>query len=195
MSQVSDLSDATEFIDIDSFDTLPLLLPSSPSEASVSTSSSTKPKRQRTSWVYKHMPEEDVEYRYYSRNGKEEWHCKYCSKTYTTNGGTSVIQGHLDKYHHITAQSKRQIQNQKRQLTIDDAMAQQVVSRRRLTSGGDSLDPNVLELLFTKVITTGNLPLCVVEKPEFRELLYYLNHDIDTWLPSSHTVFTTICPI
>ncbi|KAI8411204.1 hypothetical protein FOFC_07798 [Fusarium oxysporum] len=45
----------------------------------VSTTSSTKP---RTSWVFSHMPDEEVETRYYNqRTGKEEWRCKHCDKT------------------------------------------------------------------------------------------------------------------
>ncbi|OBS17545.1 hypothetical protein FPOA_26357 [Fusarium poae] len=59
----------------------------------VSTTSSTKP---RTSWVFSHMPDEEVETRYYNqRTGKEEWRCKHCDKTYASSGGTAAPAKHL----------------------------------------------------------------------------------------------------
>jgi hypothetical protein len=53
-----------------------------------------KPKQQ-ASWVYKHMPDVDAETRHYDDNGKLEWRCQYCSKTYALSGGTAVIMDHL----------------------------------------------------------------------------------------------------
>ncbi|KAG8664959.1 uncharacterized protein FPOAC1_012936 [Fusarium poae] len=59
----------------------------------VSTTSSTKP---RTLWVFSHMPDEEVETRYYNqRTGKEEWFCKHCDKTYASSGGTAAPAKHL----------------------------------------------------------------------------------------------------
>ncbi|KAI3573713.1 hypothetical protein IWW34DRAFT_754662 [Fusarium oxysporum f. sp. albedinis] len=53
-----------------------------------STTSSIKP---RTSWIFSHMPDEEIETRYYNeRTGKEEWRCKHCDRTYACSGGTAA---------------------------------------------------------------------------------------------------------
>ncbi|KAF5705165.1 ribonuclease H [Fusarium mundagurra] len=58
-----------------------------------STTSSTKP---RTSWVFSHMPDEEMETRYYNpRTGKEEWRCKHCDRAYACSGGTAAPAKHL----------------------------------------------------------------------------------------------------
>lgn len=59
--------------------------------------------------------------------------------------------------------------------------------RRRLNDGcGDSIDPDQLEALYVRFITACSLPFRLIECPEFRALLAYLNSDIDTWLPDTH---------
>jgi hypothetical protein len=90
MSQASIISSSDlEYLDISS--SPPPSLPRFSPESSPPTSTSHSiHKRLRTSWVYKHMPDPNTEYRYFNR-GKEEWRCKYCSKAYSTNGGTRVI--------------------------------------------------------------------------------------------------------
>jgi hypothetical protein len=135
------------------------------------------------------MPDPDIKRRYTNRAGKEEWRCKYCSKSYCTNGGTRIIQNHLQSSHHLEESSSREILLKKRQVSIEDALTQageSRVTRRRLTTGGNSLNPDIVEVLFVKLTTTGNLPLQLVELPEFRDFLYYLNTDIDSWLPKTH---------
>ncbi|KAF5981722.1 ribonuclease H-like protein [Fusarium bulbicola] len=59
--------------------------------------------------------------------------------------------------------------------------------RRRLNDkSGDSIDPDQLEVLYVRFITACSLPFRLVECPEFRALLAYVNNDIDTWLPDTH---------
>ncbi|KAG6996832.1 hypothetical protein FocnCong_v015199 [Fusarium oxysporum f. sp. conglutinans] len=73
----------------------------------VSTTSSTKP---RTSWVFSHMPDEEVETRYYNqRTGKEEWRCKHCDKTAqgTGVGPEDHRQGRIEKRYHQRKRGKR----------------------------------------------------------------------------------------
>jgi hypothetical protein len=48
-----------------------------------------------------------------------------------------------------------------------------------------------VEVLFVKLITTGNLPLQLVQLPEFRDFIYYLNPDVEIWLPTSHQTIKT----
>jgi hypothetical protein len=141
------------------------------------------------------MPDPDPEYRYFHK-GKEEWRCKYCSKAYSTNGGTRVIQRHLFEKHTKSEKSSRENISAKRQQSIEHALElsqDQSFKRRKLNttnSDGNSLDGNHLEVLYIKFLTACHLPLRLVECPEFRDLLNYINDDIDTWLPTSHTTIT-----
>jgi hypothetical protein len=142
------------------------------------------------------MPDPNTEYRYFSTTGKEEWRCKYCPKAYNINGGTRVIQRHLLEKHTKTEKSSREETSAKRQRSIEHALElaqNQSFKRRKLnTSYGDSnsLDGSHLEVLYIKFLTACHLPLRLVECPEFRDLLSYINDDIDTWLPSSHNTIT-----
>ena len=104
--------------------------PTSPTPFSVHT-------RLRTSWVYKHMPAPDTEYRYFSTTGKEEWRCKYCPKAYSINGGTRVIQRHLLEKHKKTEKSSREDTSAKRQRSIEHALElsqNQSFKRRKLNT-------------------------------------------------------------
>ncbi|KPA35156.1 transposase [Fusarium langsethiae] len=59
--------------------------------------------------------------------------------------------------------------------------------RRRLNDQpGDSINPDQLEVLYVRFITACSLPFRLVECPEFRALLAYINKDVDTWLPDTH---------
>lgn len=163
-----------------------------------SSSSESRPvaRRPRTCWVFKHMPDESAEAKYYNSSGKEEWRCKYCSKTYATNGGNSCIKRHLLEKHAKTETSSRETISAKRQRSIEHALKlaeDQSFKRRRLNttgSDGHSLDGGHLEVLYIKFLTACHLPLRLVECPEFRDLLNYVNNDIDTWLPTSHATIT-----
>jgi hypothetical protein len=41
-------------------------------------------------------------------------------------------------------------------------------------------------VLFVRLIASAHLPLRLVESIEFRDFLFYLNKDVETWLPSSY---------
>ena len=61
--------------------------------------------------------------------------------------------------------------------------------RRKLVDsdgGAVPLNGDVIEVLYVKFISARNMPLRLVECPEFRAFLYYLNKDIDRWLPATH---------
>jgi hypothetical protein len=59
--------------------------------------------------------------------------------------------------------------------------------RRRLNeSQGESMDPDQLEILYVRWVSACSVSFRMVECPEFRALLFYINKDIDTWLPRSH---------
>jgi hypothetical protein len=166
----------------------PSPLISSSDESVLNSITSTPKQRPRTSWVYRHMPAEDIETRYTSNNGKDLWKCKYCTKTYATNGGTSVIKKHLSEKHHIGDLSQRQTQAIKRQMTLQEAHnTNATTKRRRLSPGGESIAPDILEKLVVKLIVNGNLAFNFIELPAFKELCLYLNSDTDSWLPNSHS--------
>ena len=153
------------------------------------TSNSTNTRR--TAWIYNHMPDPDSEKRYYDNSQREIWICQYCRKTYQISGGTRLPAKHLQKEHDIPDQSARQVRNKRQQSSIENAIKlgdQLPQKRRRLEeNSGDSICGDHLEVLFVKFITSCNLPLRIVECPTFRDLLYYLNRDIDSWLPKSHS--------
>ena len=155
------------------------------------TTDSDKSNRKRTSYVFKHMPNEDPETTYWHyRTRKPEWRCRYCNKHYALNGGTRIIKAHLKGSHSITDQSPREVTTKKRQLSLEDAMAaaqEHPRIRRKLRDHGDSIKGDPLEVLFIRLLATGNLPLRLVELGEFRDFLFYLNKDVDAFLPASHT--------
>jgi len=133
------------------------------------------------------MPDKDMETHYTSNHGKDVWRCKYCPKSYATNGGTTVIKSHLAGTHKIGQTSTRQVQIQKRQLSLEEAAINApAYRRRRLAPGGEDLSPDVLEAMLTRVLVAGNLPLTFVKLPEFRDFCFLLNQDIESWLPGSH---------
>lgn len=154
--------------------------------------SSTKP---RTSWVFSHMPDEDIETRYYNeRTRKEEWRCKHCNRTYACSGGTAAPAKHLTGRppdgHGLPRGAPRTCKVANIRTILEQARvsaAENPRKRRRLNDQcGDSIDPDQLEVLYVRFLTACSLPFRLVECPEFRAFLAYLNDDIDTWLPDTH---------
>lgn len=162
----------------------------------LSRSTASTKSKPRFSWVFKHMPDENIETRYYNEiTGKEEWRCRYCPKTYACSGGTGAPSDHLTdpiskKGHGLQRDSAREVKAKNLQGTIDAALAtaeEQNHKRRRLNDqSGGSINAGALEVLYTRLIVACSLPFRLVECPEFRQFLYYLNKDIDTWLPKNH---------
>src|ERR1700752_3326730 len=112
-STASRASSPLSTIDLEQFDDHETLTPSPSTPISpTSTSTSSSKRKPRTSWIFQHMPDKDPETVY--RNGitnKEEWRCKYCTKTYALSGGTSAPTAHLvavvPKGHSIQLNSPR----------------------------------------------------------------------------------------
>ena len=125
-------------------------IPSSPSPQSScsntqssSTFTESKPLRNRTCWVYKHMPDPDIRTKYYSTTSKLEWRCKYCSKRYTINRGTRLIKSHLHADHGISELSIQQERSVKRQMSIQDVLVTATSNpqkRRRLRGNLEETD-------------------------------------------------------
>ena len=162
----------------------------------LSTSSTAVVVKPRTSWVFKHMPDQRVETRYFNaRTGREEWRCKHCNKAYTLTGGTAAPARHLTdpppNGHGLPREAPRAIKVASIRTILDNARlaAEEYPRKRRRLDGeaGESIDPDQLEVLYVRFITACSLPLRMVECPEFRALLAYLNHDIESCLPDTHT--------
>jgi len=141
------------------------------------------------------MPDEDIETRYYNqRTRKEEWRCKYCEKTYSCSGGTAAPAKHLTEPppdgHGLPKGAPRSAKIRTIRTILEQARLtaeENVRKRRRLNDQyGDSIDPDQLEVLYVRFITACSLPFRLVECPEFRALLSYVNADVDTWLPDTH---------
>jgi hypothetical protein len=171
--------------------------PATPPEASPSDSFVPLPKKQnkknqRNSWVYKWMRDGvDMQYVFLNSEGKEEWRCKFCMANYKISGGTGTISDHLKTYD-ITKDSEENTRAKNVQIDIAKAIesVQETPQKRRKlnSSNGGSLplDGDTIEVLYVKFISACNLPLRLVECPEFRAFLHYLNEDIDRWLPTLH---------
>ncbi|KAH7471723.1 hypothetical protein FOMA001_g13235 [Fusarium oxysporum f. sp. matthiolae] len=157
-----------------------------------STTSSIKP---RTSWIFSHMPDEEIETGYYNeRTGKEEWRYKHCDRAYACSGGTAAPVKHLmdppPDGHGLPRGAPRTTKVTTIRTILERARAVAEGNphkRRRLNDQpGDSINPDQLEVLYVRFITACSLPFRLVECPEFRALLAYINKDVDTWLPDTH---------
>lgn len=141
------------------------------------------------------MPDEDRETRYYNqRTGKEEWRCRHCNKTYSCSGGTAAPAKHLTDPppdgHGLSRGAPRTSKVVNIRAILEQARLtaeENPRKRRRLNDqAGDSIVPDQLEALYVRFISACSLPFRLVECPEFRALLLYLNDDVDTWLPDTH---------
>ena len=168
-----------------------------PIELSITSTTSTIPRsrkptekhRIRTSFVWSHMP--GPANTIYQKGVPEViyWRCKYCPKEYRESGGTAHIAGHLRAIHKVidTPQEQQKISQQ---LSISAAMERGLETqhkRRRLdTIQSNTIDPSTLEQLFIRWISRCSVSFRMTEIPEFRDLLLYLNPEVNNWLPTSH---------
>ena len=144
------------------------------------------------------MPDLNIKTKYYlTTNSQLKQRCKYCPKRYALNKGTRCIKSYLKTIHNISKDSPREERAKKRQLSIKDALATGLVNpqKRRCLEILDPtniyINPDQLEVLYIKFLVSCNLSLRLVESPAFRDLLTFLNKDIDIWLPDSHNTILT----
>ena len=169
--------------------------PSTEEQSTRSTSpqllSSSVTQRNRTSFVWKHMP--GPVNTIYARGQRVYWRCKYCTKEYRESGGTGYIALHLKAAHDIHDIAKQQHASSQ-QLSIASAFQQGEESqykRRRLNTLPSSINPATLEQLFVRWISSCSIAFRIVERSEFRDLLFFLNPGINTWLPTEHHTIQT----
>jgi hypothetical protein len=153
--------------------------------------SSTTPttRKIRTSWVYRHMPDEDMQTLYYNEiTAEEEWRCRYCDTTLATSGSTSGPSTHLISKHNFIKGDERDAKATRIQQSMEQAFAiaaHNPHKRRKLD--GETIKQDELEVLWVRAIVAANLPFRLVESPEFRAFLIYLNDEVTDTLPKNHT--------
>jgi hAT family C-terminal dimerisation region/BED zinc finger len=138
----------------------------------------------RHSWVFRHMPDEDMQTKYYNEATKsEEWRCRYCVKVYACSGGTTAPARHLEDFHEIPKDSARDVTVKNIQRSIGDAFAQAAANpqkRRRLDT--DEVSQDRLESLWIRCLVSCNLAFNIVTNPEFRAFIMYLNSQAEEFL-------------
>jgi hypothetical protein len=127
----------------------------------------------------------------YQQEGSEAiyWCCKYCPKEYRESGSTAFIAVYLQTVHGIVDSQEQQ--NTLQQLSISTAIARGLETqykRRRLDLvQSTTINLSTLEQLFIQWISRCSVSFNVVEISEFRNLLVYLNPEINNWLLTSYS--------
>ena len=138
----------------------------------------------RHSWVFRHMPDEDMQTKYYNEVTKlEEWRCRYYTKTYLTSGSTSGPGNHLEDFHEIPRDSPRDTVVKNIQRSLKSAFATAAANpqkRRRLDT--DEVSQDKLESLWVRCLVSCNLAFNIVSNPEFRAFILYLNSQAEEFL-------------
>ena len=100
------------------------------------------------------------------------------------------MEKHLN-WHGVSEDTPQDVRIKNQQINLSVAIASAEAhpqKHRRLQDKPTQtpLDGDVVEVLYVKFIAACNQSLRLVECPEFRDFLVYLNEDINTWLPGSH---------
>jgi hypothetical protein len=140
-------------------------------QSSTLTRTGKKKGQSRTSLIWNHttVGRHDI---VFNARGKSVWRYKYCQKEYSEAGGTTIIVAHL-KEHKVDIISTTVVRQAAIQSNIANAFqrAEQSTTykRRRLALlENQSLDPAVLEYLYTHWITTCRVPFYIASQATFR---------------------------
>ncbi len=159
------------------------------SSVGLTTSLSSRKQRIRTSKIWDHTPGTRTSV-YINSSGKGVWRCAYCLKEYLETSGTRTISQHLLVAHEIELETAQAEKAAKRQSNIDDAFlrGQETSYKRRLLSivPTQTLDPATLEILYVRWISACGIAFRMVEIEEFRDLIQYLNKEVNNHLPKAH---------
>jgi hypothetical protein len=146
--------------------------------------------KQRYSWVFKHMPHDDMYTLYYNDDGEEVWRCRYCAnaKLYKISGSTSGPSGHLTDYHGIPGGSARDVQAKNVQRSLEQGFATARANpQKRRRPDTETIEQDRLEALWVRCVVSCNLSFRLVANTEFRAFVKYLNEDAESLLAASHT--------
>jgi hypothetical protein len=140
---------------------------------------------------------EDMQTVFLNDDGIEIWPCRYCTKAgkkkeYFVSRGTKNIENHL-KSHSVYQNTPMENRLLQQQQSIQEAMESaehNTTKKRKLTEESleeKPLDGAMLESLFVHWIATDNQALRLVECPEFRAFLTYLNSNVNVYLTNAHS--------
>ena len=109
------------------------------------------------------------------------------------SGGTKNISDHLEGSHSIYENSPMEKRMQQQQQSIQDAIDSAQLNpnkKRKLMEEIPTekpLDGATLESLFVRWVASNNQALSLVECPEFRAFLTYLNSNVNVYLANLYT--------
>lgn len=173
-SEISDLN--SDIFNAELVESLPL--------PSIQISSSSK-NVTRTSWVWSHMPgPTDTVYCKLGSN-VVLWRCKYCTSEYQIRGGTTHIRRHLNKKHSVFESERPTIIA--RQLGIQTAIQHAQESRSKCCRVDVNINQGELKQLLIRWIVGSSISFRMIESSQFRNLLYFLNPNINEALPVSQS--------
>jgi hypothetical protein len=163
----------------------PLNLPSS-SVSIESTSATQFPglSGNRSSWVWRHNKGGIKAIKLGGKTGKDQlWVCSHCGKEMIPGNSTSWISRHLIKDHHqIQGETPHQIE-QKGTIQRAFASAAEDNSKRRRISA--IISQQELKQLLIRWTASCSIPFRMCENLHFRNLLFFLNEDVNEALPQS----------
>ena len=146
-------------------------------------SSVTSQKRDRNSYIWSHMPG-PINTIYTNSKNAVVWRCGLCGKEYTERGGTTAPKGHLLKYHAIDNPLKgvKQLAQTTSIIKAFERGKEATNKRRKIHT---SFDLATFKELFVRWISRCSIPYRMSTIPEFRDLLAFLNEDVEAALPAN----------
>ena len=144
------------------------------------------------------MPDDDINVEYFDDLGRLIWRCRYCPYSYALSGGVGHAAKHLTgpdnlspfPGHGMIKESPRGVEVKRKQQSLEQsigiALAHKAKRRRQGEPGGDSVDPDILEHKYVKFLVVTNQSFRLCSSNKFRDLLSFLNNDIDQWLLRSN---------
>jgi hypothetical protein len=127
--------------------------------SSVPTSTSLYTIKPRSSWIFRHMTNEDMQTKYYDNDGKEIWKCKYCPSTYLLSGRTSGPAKHVVGKHSLLAGDGPDARAKRIQSSLETAFAiAEANPQKRHRLDPPTIKQDVIAVLWVRAVAACNLP-------------------------------------
>src|SRR3954471_11988555 len=161
-----------------------------PTLASIDTEESlrSRPKKNPELWIHTRVPYDDEPKRY-QRN--EIMYCKYCTEKPHSSKSTSNFRQHIESKHGIIIPRqpgpvRTDTTQQLRELYIQLRTTNQSREVDSLALH-NALDKEAITAALISLITVRNLPLRLVEWPEFHVFCRVLNPEVDGFITTAHS--------
>jgi hypothetical protein len=135
--------------------------------ASASPAPSTEPPSRiaiRTSWVFHHMPDDDMQTRYFNPLASAlEWRCAYYTQVYALSESVSGPSGHLQKLHKLENGPLRSARAQNVQYSLEQGFVQAALNpQKRKRADTEAISQDRLESLWVRCLSLLQplLPTC-----------------------------------